>query len=464
MSSVRVRFAPSPTGLLHIGGARTALFNWLHARHTGGQFVLRIEDTDAARNTEEAVRVILDGLTWLGLDWDEGPGKDGGHGPYFQSQRSAIYQRHLDTLLASGRAYRDENGAVRFPLPRQPLTVHDAICGEPTFDLSHDPDMTLQRPDGSFIFHFVNVVDDLEMGITHVIRGEDHLSNTPKHLALYEALGAQPPVFAHIPLILRRPSDEEKAAHEIAVKEWDADKKAGKRVGERPKLHLKMSKRDRGASLEEYIELGYVPAAVRNYLCLLGWSPKDNRDLFPIEDAIAKFELSGVNRSNAHFDLDKLFWMNGEYIRAMDDAAFAAFARPILERAGIDPGPDEAYLRTVTSLLKEKIKVGRDIPDWCRYFFSDDFPIDETARREKLEAPGARENLQRLADAFAALPTFDAASLEAALKQVAAETGQKNAVLVHPCRVAVSGTPVGPSLYHMLEVLGRDRVLARLRR
>ena len=248
-SDVRVRFAPSPTGILHIGGARTALFNWLFARHTGGTFVLRIEDTDRARNTAEAAQAIYDGLHWLGLDWDEGPRAGGQYGPYFQSEREEIYQRYLDKLTAAGRVYEDQ-GSIRFRFAREKVVVDDVICGRIEFDMTSaetNPDMTIRRPDGSWIFHFVNVVDDIEMKISHVIRGEDHLSNTPKHMQLYRALGATPPRFAHIPLILNKNGS-------------------------------KMSKRDQGASLNTYIDGGYLPEAVRNYLCLLGWSPKDNRE------------------------------------------------------------------------------------------------------------------------------------------------------------------------------------------
>ena len=248
MSKVRVRFAPSPTGLLHIGGARTALFNWLYARHTGGTFVLRVEDTDQSRNTQEAVDVIFRGMRWLGLDWDEGPDGKGGvtgdKGPYFQSQRSSIYTQYLEKLQAAGKTYED-GGALKFRMPKTPGVVKDMVCGEVTFDRTMEPDLVIRRKDGSPVFHFVNVIDDLEMGITHVIRGEDHLTNTHKHIALYEALGATPPQFAHIPLILNKGGS-------------------------------KMSKRDEGAALGFYEEAGYLPAAVRNYLCLLGWSPGAN--------------------------------------------------------------------------------------------------------------------------------------------------------------------------------------------
>jgi len=248
-SAVRVRFAPSPTGFLHIGGARTALFNWLFAHHVGGTFVLRVEDTDEARNTPEAMQAIYDGLRWLGLEWDEGPLVGGNFGPYFQSQRNEIYERHLRKLETDGYLF-EEHGAIRFRSPREHVVVDDVVCGKIDFDLTNPethPDMTIRRPDGSWIFHFVNVVDDLEMQITHVIRGEDHLSNTPKHIELYRALGAEPPRFAHIPLILNQDGS-------------------------------KMSKRDVGSSLNTYIEEGFLPEAVRNYLCLLGWSPKDNRE------------------------------------------------------------------------------------------------------------------------------------------------------------------------------------------
>ena len=287
-SNVRVRFAPSPTGYLHVGGARTALFNWLYARHTGGTFVLRIEDTDKARNTQEATQAIYDGLSWLGLDWDEGPFKGGEYGPYFQSEREEVYLRYFNQLKDAGHLYED-NGAWRFRSQRKVVVLDDLVCGHIEFDLTSPlthPDITIRRPDGGWIFHFVNVVDDLEMKITHVIRGEDHLSNTPKHIELYQALGAQPPLFAHIPLILNRDGS-------------------------------KMSKRDQGAAIAGYIEQGYAPEAVRNYLCLLGWSPKDNREVLDISEIVALFDLPKINRRNASFDLDKCYWINGQHLVQM---------------------------------------------------------------------------------------------------------------------------------------------------
>src|SRR5258707_9987078 len=293
---VRVRFAPSPTGYLHIGGARTALFNWLYARHTGGAFILRIEDTDAARNTQEAVEVILQGLRWLGLDWDEGPitgdatgPARGGFGPYFQSQRKENYQRRIEALLSRDLAYQHE-GAVKFKMPREPIVVPDLVAGNVKRGLTDreqlDPDFVIVRSDGQPVFHLVNVVDDLEMGITHVIRGEDELSNTPKHIALFRAFGVEPPKYAHIPLILNPDG-------------------------------TKMSKRDKGASLMTYLDEGYAPEAVANYLCLLGWSPKNNREKVPIAEVVGLFDLPQILRSNARFDISKLHWLNGEHIRSM---------------------------------------------------------------------------------------------------------------------------------------------------
>jgi glutamyl-tRNA synthetase len=431
--TVRVRFAPSPTGFLHIGSVRTALFNWLYARHTGGTFVLRIEDTDVARNTEQSLRTILDGLKWLGLDWDEGPEKGRKYGPYFQSQRADIYRQRVRQLLDAGLAYERE-GAIRFKMPRSPITVADLIAGNVTRELAdrelQDPDFVIVRSDGNPVFHFVNVVDDMEMKITHVIRGEDHLSNTPKHIALFRAFGVEPPQYGHLPMILNPDG-------------------------------TKMSKSDpdpqkaRLASLQTYIHEGYVPEAVRNYLCLLGWSPKDNREVMLIADVIKLFDLPQILRANARFDMAKLTWINGEYIRAMPLDRFVQLARPF---AG---GHDDPK---VLGLVKEKVKLLKELPDWTDYFFTDDYPFDPEAVKKSCSAPQTSERLEKSADRFATVTSWDATSLEAALKALAAELAIKTGELIHPCRVAVSGKSAGPSLYHMLEVLGRDRVLARLRR
>ena len=431
---IRVRFAPSPTGYLHIGGARTALFNWLFARHHGGKLVLRIEDTDRTRNTEEAAAAIYEGLQWLGLDWDEGPHVGGDFGPYLQSQRTDIYERYLKQLQDGGHIFEDA-GALRFRSPREHVVVSDLVCGKIDFDLTNPgthPDMTIRRPDGSWIFHFVNVIDDIEMKISHVIRGEDHLSNTPKHIELYRALGATPPHFAHIPLILNRDGS-------------------------------KMSKRDEGARVATYIEQGYAPEAVRNYLCLLGWSPKDNREKIDIDEVVKLFELEKINRRNAAFDLDKCFWLNGQYIAQMSVDRFVELTRPFLEKADIDV-PDEGYLRAALAIVKEKIKLLSDVPEWTRYFFTEQYEFDPTAVEKVFGKPESAERLIALRDEFAKIENWTVEKIESTLKTLAKKLGCKTGDLVHPARVGVSGRSVGPSLYHMLEVMGKERVLARFDR
>ncbi len=432
-TSIRVRFAPSPTGYLHIGGARTALFNWLFARHTGGTFVLRIEDTDQARNTAEAAQAIYDGLRWLALEWDEGPQHGGDFGPYFQSERNEIYERHLARLEADGRLF-DDNGAIRFRSPREHVVVDDIVCGKIDFDLTNEethPDMTIRRPDGSWIFHFVNVVDDMEMKISHVIRGEDHLSNTPKHIELYRALGAEPPRFAHIPLILNQDGS-------------------------------KMSKRDTGASLNTYIEEGFLPEAVRNYLCLLGWSSKDNREKIPIDEVVRLFELEKIHRKNASFDLAKCTWLNGEYARELPDERFRALALIALAKAGIDTTkfPSD-YVQAALETCKGKFRIFSELPAYGGFYFTDEITYQPEGVAKHF-VPENKPRLQALREAFASLENFDAISIETALKSTAAELGVKVGALVHPTRLAVTGTNAGPSLYHLLEILGRGKVLTRM--
>ncbi len=432
---IRVRFAPSPTGFLHIGGARTALFNWLFARHLEGTFVLRVEDTDQARNTAEAAAAIYDGLRWLGLEWDEGPEVGGNYGPYLQSARHEIYERYLHQLEEAGRVFED-NGAIRFRSPREHVILDDLVCGRIDFDLTNPethPDMTIRRPDGSWIFHFVNVVDDIEMKISHVIRGEDHLSNAPKHVELYRALGAEPPRFAHIPLILNQDGS-------------------------------KMSKRDAGSHVNTYIEQGFLPEAVRNYLCLLGWSPKDNREKIALEEVVRLFELEKINRKSAHFDLEKCTWLNGEYVRELPDARFQALARIALANSGIDTTKfPEDYVTAALETCQGKFKLFSELPAYCRFYFTDEVPYQAEGVAQHFTAEN-KPRLQALRDAFAELEIFDAASLEAALKGTAAELGLKARDLVHPVRLAVTGSNAGPSLYHLLEILGKQKVLARMER
>lgn len=439
----RVRFAPSPTGFLHIGGARTALFNWLYARHAGGTFVLRIEDTDAARNTQEAVNVILNGLRWLGLDWDEGPisadatgPSKGDYGPYFQSQRRQNYQRRVEALLSRGLAYEHE-GAVRFKMTRDPVVIPDLVVGEVRRELTDreqvDPDFIIVRSDGQPVFHFVNVVDDLEMSITHVIRGEDHLSNTAKHIALFRAFGVEPPKYAHIPLILNNDG-------------------------------TKMSKRDQGASLTTYLDEGYAPEALVNYLCLLGWSPKNNREKMPIQDVIEAFDLPQILRHNARFDLTKLSWLAGEYVRDMSDDRFYELSIHALARAGLDTNQYPAsYVRSALDTCKGKFKLFGELPAYAGFYFRDELTYDqEAAQRDFI--PENKPRLARLRQALAVLEPFEADPIGATFKAVAQELGVKTGVLVHPARLACCGAASGPSLYHLMAVLGKERVLERLDR
>jgi glutamyl-tRNA synthetase len=434
-SEVRVRFAPSPTGYLHIGGARTALFNWLFARHHGGKFVLRIEDTDRTRNIDEAMAAIYEGLQWLGLNWDEGPHVGGGFGPYLQSERTELYERYLKKLQDASHIFEDE-GALRFRSPREHVVVDDIVCGKIDFDLTNPethPDMTVRRPDGSWIFHFVNVIDDMEMKISHVIRGEDHLSNTPKHIEIFRALGATPPHYAHIPLILNRDG-------------------------------TKMSKRDEGARVEYYIRRGYLPAAVRNYLCLLGWSPKDNREKIGTDQIVRLFDLKNVGRSSATFDPDKLHWLNGEYARELSDAEFYELAIKELRSRGIkvDNFPDE-YVRAALQTCKGKINTFDELPAYCGFYFTDHFEYKAEGIAKHFSAEN-KPRLKAIRDALSTLESFDATEIEATFKATAAKLSVKIGVLVHPTRLAVTGSNAGPSLYHLLEVLGKEKVLARIDR
>jgi len=440
---VRVRFAPSPTGFLHIGGARTALFNWLYARHTGGTFILRIEDTDVARNSQEAVDVILNGLRWLGLDWDEGPvsgdatgASKGDVGPYFQSQRKENYANRVEALLSRGLAYEHE-GAIKFKMPREPIVIPDVVVGTVRRELTDreelDPDFVIVRSDGQPVFHLVNVVDDLEMNITHVIRGEDHLSNTAKHIALFHAFGVEPPLYAHIPLILNIDG-------------------------------TKMSKRDKGASLTTYMTEGYAPEAVVNYLCLLGWSPKNNREKMSVTEVVELFDLPQILRHNARFDLTKLTWLNGEYIREMNDDRFYDLSIHALSAAAVDTHKYEpGYVKAALDTCKGKFKLFGELPAYAGFYFKDDITWDPEAAQREFTAEN-QERLRKLREAFATLEPFDHDHIGATLTGVAKGLGVKTGVLVHPTRLACCGSSAGPSLYHLLAVLGKDRTMQRLDR
>ncbi len=428
--SVRTRFAPSPTGYLHVGGARTALFNWLFARNQGGTFVLRVEDTDEARNTDEAKQAIFDGMDWLGLDWDEGPRKGGNSGPYFQSQRKAIYDAWFEKLVAAGRVHED-GGAWRFRFERKPVTMHDLVCGEVTIDYrdeSNTPDMVVKRSDGSYVFHFVNVVDDLEMRITHVIRGEDHLMNTPKHLQLIEAFGGTAPQYAHIPLILNPDGS-------------------------------KMSKRDVGAAVGDYPRRGFLPSAVANFIALLGWSSKTDEEIFPPGELIGRFSLENVNRSPARFDFEKCKWVNQQHLLKSGVAEFAAAAKPFVEAAGLRvPWNFEA----VAAAVKEKVRLLEEVPAAVDFLLKDEYPFDADAVAKVRGNPKAKELMESLAAAFPAVEHWTADDAKSALNTVATAAGVKPGQLMFPLRVALSGRAHGPDVGDMLGLLGRERCAARV--
>ena len=450
MSQVRVRFAPSPTGFFHIGSARTALFNWLYAKHTGGRFILRIEDTDKERNTEAALKVLLDGMRWLGMDWDEGPEVGGDYGPYFQSERTALYEDYLNILKEKDRVYEKE-GALWFRLEGERYTEYDAfhkaevekVKGEAVViedairgrvERREERDFVLVRSNGEPVFHFVNVVDDIAMGITHVIRGEDHLSNTSKHVELFKALGAEVPIFAHIPLILKESGPG------------------------------KMSKRDKGALIEDYERRSFIAEAVRNYICLLGWNPKDDREKMPIESLIERFDFDGINKGNARFDETKLMALNAEYIKDMPITQFAELAKPILETAGVLNGEtvDADYCSKVLSLCQEKIKSLETLPDFVYYFFNENYAYDAKGMARIEKATNSQLLFEEVIACFEGLSAWNLPSLEEALNGLAEKRQLKPFAFFPLIRMATSGRTGGPDLLPMIEIMGENRVLPRL--
>ena len=474
---VRVRFAPSPTGYLHIGGARTALFNWLLARRHSGTFVLRIEDTDAERSSWDMVAGIVDGMRWLGLDWDEGPDVGGPHEPYFQSQRLDRYRNAAQRLVDRGGAYycfcapetlqqkreaAEAGGgawkydraccalsageisqleqsaaprAIRFRVPEGRTTFTDLVHGPIGFDNAHIEDFVILRADRQPTYHLSVVVDDIDMQITHVVRGDDHISNTPKQVLLYEAFGSQPPSFAHVPLIL------------------GPDKK-------------RLSKRHGATSVMEYSRLGYLPEAMVNFLVLLGWSPGGDQELFTRSELIERFALEGISGGNAVFNPEKLDWFNQQYIARMTAAELIARIQPLLDQAGLwkeefAADPAAGWLERVVELLKPRVKRLPDFVEGAGPFLRETVEIDHDAARKHLK-PEIRPALEALRDELTALRTFEAAPLEAALRGLADSRGIKAAALIHATRVAVTGRAASPGLFEVLELIGRDRATARL--
>lgn len=429
---IRTRFAPSPTGHVHIGNIRTAIYCWLFARHEGGKFLLRIEDTDQERSTPEAVQAVLEALAWLGLNFDEAP--------LYQSTRADAYMKASQALMATGAAYREDKGgtgkgqAILFRMPGTDMEFHDEIKGDLRKKAEDLKDFVIVRSNGVPVFHLANVVDDIHMGITHVIRGDDHVENTFRHVALFRALGAPAPKYAHLPMIVNA---------------------QGKPY----------SKRDGAAYVGEFRQRGYLPEALFNYLALLGWSPGDDREVMSRDELVKAFTLARVRAAPSQMDMKKLDWMNGVYMRMLPRESLAAGCRAVLEQRGLWPVPGGTdYLTRVVETLGERLHFFSDIADHAAYFFTDDYPFDPQAVNKRLRKEGVREALQELLQRFSALEPFDATTTEQALRALASERGEGAGALVHPVRVAVSGMAEGPSLFHMLDVLGKERVLARMHR
>ena len=475
----RVRFAPSPSGYLHVGGARTALFNWLFARGLGGVFVLRIEDTDAGRSSIEMAEGIVEGLRWLGLDWDEGPLCGGPHEPYFQSQRFAFHRQLADRLLASGAAYycycsqeelaarrqtaeqsgggwiydrtcraltaeqisaRDASGqpkAVRLAMPAGVISFDDIVHGTISFDSANIEDFIIVRSDGTPTYNLSVVSDDVEMRITHVIRGDDHISNTPKQIAIYQALGEAVPQFAHVPMIL------------------GADKK-------------RLSKRHGATSVGEYEKQGFLPEAMLNFLALLGWSPgSGDRELFSRDELIEAFGLEGITGSDAVFNPEKLGWFNQQHMARLPAAEVAARLQPWFERAGIwdaaYAGDRRDWFLAVIEQLKPRAVRLDEFATLGRFFFDDTIQMDGAAVEKHVRPAVSAGHLEAVVQAFSRLDVFDAAATETLLRGVAAERGVKAATLIHAVRVALTGRTVSPGLFDVCALLGRSRTLERLR-
>ena len=475
---LRVRFAPSPTGYLHVGGARTALFNWLLARRTGGTFVLRIEDTDIERSSEAMVQGILDGMRWLGLSWDEGPDVGGPHAPYFQSQRLDRYRAVAAQLVASGHAYYDYRStssrpastddpgpasfgpkqydetsvtltaedvaareaagtprAIRFRVPAEGRTTFvDAVHGAIGFDNAGLEDFVILRSDGYPTYHLSVVVDDMDMRITQVIRGDDHISNTPKQVLLYEALGVPVPAFAHVPLIM------------------GPDKK-------------RLSKRHGATSVMEYAAQGFVPEAMVNFLALLGWSPGDDQELFSTADLVERFDLDGISGGNAVFNTEKLEWMNNQHIMQLADDELIAHVRPWLDRAGLwrdaFDGPERGWLVRALTLLRPRAKRLGDIPDGLGPLVHP-VTFDPAAAGRHL-TPEVSPHLEALADALQEQATFDVSTIEQVVRGTAESRGIKAGAFMQAVRVSLTGRTVSPGLFETIELLGLDESLARIR-
>lgn len=426
---VRTRFAPSPTGFLHVGGARTALYNFLFARQNGGKFLLRIEDTDLQRNEDRFVQTILESMTWLGMDWDEGP--------YYQSQRLAGYRAAADELLAEGVAYWEEDPekgrAIKMRMPRTgTIKVPDLIHEVVEFDASLLEDFVIIKSDGYPSYNFACVVDDTELGITHVIRGDEHLSNMPRQLVLYDAMGFTPPKFAHIPMILGPDG-------------------------------AKLSKRHGATSVTEYREKGFLPEALINFVALLGWSPGGDLEIMSIVDMVEKFDIARVRKVSSRFDNDKLLWMNGQYFMMLPIERLAREMRDYLASRDVDlSGRDEAWMGLFASAYRERIKTLEELLAASRFLFTDTVEYDPAAVKKVLDKEGARDTLAAVRDVLAAENDWQPARLEEAFKAFCEKNGLPMGKVAQPIRVAVTGSNVSPPIFETLALMGREKALARI--
>lgn len=477
MSEVRVRFAPSPTGYLHIGGARTALFNWLFAHKMGGKLILRIEDTDTERLKEDSVSQILTSLKWLGINWDEGPEVGGDCGPYYQSERLPIYQKYAEQLLEQGKAYycfcssadleaqREKQRAAKQPfryartcrdLPEEEakaraaagepysvrvkipvegtITVHDLIHGDVTFNMDQFDDFVIVKSNGMPTYNFAVVVDDHLMGMTHVLRAEEHLSNTPKQLLIYEALGWEPPKFGHMPMIL---------------------------APDRSKL----SKRHGATSVEEFRSQGYLAEAIVNYLTLLGWGPGDERELFTLQETVKLFELEQMSKKAAIYDTKKLTWMNGQYLSELPLEKILPEAKPFFIKDGFVTedwfAEHEEYFAKLVDVVRVRVKTLQEVADAASYFFQDvtEYDAKGVAKHFKPESVGL---LEQCIAAVEADEVYDLASTEAAYNKIAADNGLALGKVIHPTRLALTGRTVSPGMFDVMVLLGKEKTLERL--
>jgi glutamyl-tRNA synthetase len=514
--SVRTRFAPSPTGYLHIGGVRTALFNWLFARRHDGQFILRVDDTDEERNVEAALEPILHGFRWLGLDWDEGPGVGGPHAPYFQSQRAEKYQTAVEALLASGAAYRDyatpeevqaereaahqsggqftysrrwmaetpadvdrfeaegRTAVVRLKMPRTgELLLNDLVRGEVRFEWAREQDHVVQRADGSCLYHLATVVDDHDMQISHVIRAEEHLSNTPRQIFIAQALGYSLPQFAHLPYVAEPGSKNKLSKRKLDKYLKNRDFAQLKSHGDAIAARLGRTvdaETFNPVIVDFYEQVGYLPDAILNYLLLLGWSLDAEREEFTRKEMIEHFSLERVNKAPASFDPQKLFAFQDRAMQKLPPKQKVARVLPYLQQAGFvsEPPPCDTgpYLAQIVAAAGDRMKVAGDVLDYADFFTPDDqLPYDEKALDKRLrKAEGAPELLADFRRQLAEVNSFDAESLEHFLKSFVEERGIKIGQLVNAVRVAVTGKAVGFGLFETLAILGPERSLARIER